>query len=92
MSTFAACLLQFDWWFVDPLGQPTVTAGSDNYFPTCYLSVRPYFSNLAKAKQQKTMIATGETVGLAEWIIDDTCLVTNIFMRIRRGSHLYTLK
>ena len=21
------------------------------------------------------MIATGETVGLAEWIIDDTCLV-----------------
>ena len=21
------------------------------------------------------MVATGETVGLAEWIIDDTCLV-----------------
>ena len=25
------------------------------------------------------MVATGETVGLAEWIIDDTCLVYNIF-------------
>ena len=25
------------------------------------------------------MFATGETVGLAEWIIDDTCLVTIIF-------------
>ena len=25
------------------------------------------------------MFATGETVGLAEWIIDDTCLVSNLF-------------
>ena len=33
-------------------------------------SVRPDFS-----KQNKFQ-ATGETVGLAEWIIDDTCLVT----------------
>ena len=24
------------------------------------------------------MVATGETVGLAEWIIDDTCLVIHI--------------
>ena len=29
------------------------------------------------------MFATGETVGLAEWIIDDTCLVLHIvIMRI----------
>ena len=25
------------------------------------------------------MFATGETMGLAEWIIDDTCLVDNYF-------------
>ena len=33
----------------------------------------------SKTKQQKTMFATGETVGLAEWIIDDTCLVILLF-------------
>ena len=33
------------------------------------------FQNLAKQNKAKTMFATGETVGLAEWIIDDTCLV-----------------
>ena len=33
------------------------------------------FQNLAKQNNVKTMFATGETVGLAEWIIDDTCLV-----------------
>ena len=29
------------------------------------------------------MVATGETVGLAEWIIDDTCLVflTSTFVK-----------
>ena len=37
--------------------------------------VRPHFSNLEKTKQQKTMFATGVTMDLAEWIIDDTCLV-----------------
>ena len=26
------------------------------------------------------MIATGETMGLGEWIIDDTCLVVVIFL------------
>ena len=29
-----------------------------------------------KTKQQKTMFATDLTMGLAEWIIDDTCLVS----------------
>ena len=53
----------------DPLGQPTVTHMS---------SVRPSvptFQNLVKQNKVKTMFAPGETVGLAEWIIDDTCIV-----------------
>ena len=33
------------------------------------------FQNLAKQNKVKTMFATGEIVGLAKWIIDDTCLV-----------------
>ena len=32
-----------------------------------------------KTKQQKTMFATGVTMGLAEWIIDYTCLVSSYF-------------
>ena len=42
--------------------------------------VRPSVStiqNLAKLNKVKTIFATGETVGLAEWIIDDTCLVSS---------------
>ena len=37
-------------------------------------SVRPHFSKQNQF-QAKTMLATGEIVGLAEWIIDDTYLV-----------------
>ena len=45
-----------------------------------HVSVRmsvPTFQNFAKQKKHrvKIMIATGRAVGLAEWIIDDTCLV-----------------
>ena len=65
---------------------PRVTAGRDHYyFCTCCLYVRPRpsvrtyvrnFQNLAKQNvQAKKVIATIGTVGLAEWIIDDTCLV-----------------
>ena len=32
---------------------------------------------ITKTNKAKTMLATGETVGLAEWIIDDTCLFYN---------------
>ena len=40
------------------------------------LSVRPSpLFKSSKTKQQKTMFATAVTMGLAEWIIDDTCLV-----------------
>ena len=61
----------------DPLGQPTVTAGGDHCFRTCCLSVHPYFSKSSKTNkfQTKTMFTTNKTVGLAEWIIDYTCLV-----------------
>ena len=34
----------------------------------------PHFSKQNKF-QSKTIIATGETVDLVEWIINDTCLV-----------------
>ena len=55
---------------IDPLGRPS--HGSDHCFRTS--SVRP--SPLSQNKfQVKTMFATYETVGLAEWIIDDTCQV-----------------
>ena len=43
------------------------------------LSVRTsqLFQNPSKQNkfQAKTLFTTGETVGLAEWIIDDTCLI-----------------
>ena len=58
---------------IDPLSQPTVTASRDHCFRT---SVRPSpLFKSSKTKQQKTMSATGVTMGLAEWLIDDTCLV-----------------
>ena len=42
-------------------------------------SVRPHFSKQNNF-QAKAMFSTGETVGLAEWIIDDTCLVSICFL------------
>ena len=63
----------------DPLGQATGPVGSDHYFRTDF---RPYvtFQNLAKQNKcrVKIMITIGGTVGLAEGIIDDTCLVFHI--------------
>ena len=55
-------------------------AGSDHCFHTCcpyvHTSVRT-FQNLAKQNmlQLKTMFTTGEILSLAEWIIDDYCLI-----------------
>ena len=39
-------------------------------------------SNFSKQNkfQAKTMFTTGETVGMAEWIIDDTCLVSTLIL------------
>ena len=61
----------------DPRGRPTITADSDQYFRTCCPSVRPSvptFQNLTKQNnfQARIVIAAGGTVGLAEWIIDDS--------------------
>ena len=36
------------------------------------LVVRPHFSNLEKQNNRKLLFATGVTMGLAEWIVDDT--------------------
>ena len=54
--------------YVDPLGQPTITAGNDHCFHTC---PSPYFKNRAKRSkfQVKAVIATGGIVGLAQGII-----------------------
>ena len=49
-------------------------------FTRC-LSVRPSpLFKSRKTKLQKTMFTTGVTMGLAEWIIDDTCLVKIVFI------------
>ena len=64
----------------DPRGRPTVTAGSDNCFCTFVRPfVRPHDSKQIKF-QAKTMFAAGETVGLAEWIIDDTFLLLSVLL------------
>ena len=44
----------------------------------------PTFQNLAKQNkvQARIVIATGGTVGLAEWIIDDTHVLFFIFSRL----------
>ena len=58
----------------DPLGHPTITAGSDNCFahvvrPSVRKSV-PTFQNIAEQNKflEKTMF-------LAEWITDDACFL-----------------
>ena len=62
---------------IDPLGRPTVTAGSNHCFRTRCPSV-PTFQNLAKRNKfhAKTMFTTGDTVGLVEWIIAFSCYST----------------
>ena len=41
------------------------------------------FQNLAIQNkfQAKTMFTTGETVGLEEWIIDDSCLISTMVIK-----------
>ena len=57
---------------IDPLGGPTITAGSYNCFYTSCPYVHPHFIAKQNKIQVKTMHTTGEGLGLAEWIIDDT--------------------
>ena len=63
---------------IDPLGLPKILAGSYHYFRTCVrTSVRPHFQNIAKQTlpENNYYYSTGETVGLAEEIIDEICLL-----------------
>ena len=50
-------------------------------------SVRPHFLKQNKF-QAKTMFATVETVGLPEWIIDNTCLVDFIFAEVQLNKRV----
>ena len=59
---------------IDPLGCPTVPAGSDHCFHTYFRPSVPTFQNIAK----QTSLENNDrywTLGLVEEIIDDTCLV-----------------
>ena len=53
----------------DPQSRPAVIIVSAHV-----VRPSPLFTKQNKF-QAKTMFATGEAVGLAEWIIDDTCLI-----------------
>ena len=70
--------------YIDSPGRPT-----DPIFARSVCTSVPTFQNLAKENnfQVRIVIATGGTVGLAEWIIDGTqCLVVCIFDRTRFTS------
>ena len=56
----------------DPLGRPTITAGSDHCFHTCCPSV---FLKSTKTTHisSEAMFTTGEIVGMDEWIMGDIC-------------------
>ena len=79
---------------VDPRGRPTVTAGNDHYFRTCCLYVRPSVrpSPLLKISQNKTKVQAklvfviGGTVGLAEWIIEDTHVLLLLLFSVQYSN------
>ena len=73
---------------VDPLGPPTVPPVGIIVFTIVVRSSVHSFQNIAKQNKVKTMIATGKTVGLAEWIIDDTCLVTFNLEQVKVSKHM----
>ena len=55
------------------------SAGSDHDFRTCF---RPSVVRISQNKSRlKILIATGGTMSLTEGIIDDTCLVSDMFSR-----------
>ena len=78
------CLCQKEAFFflLDPHGRPTVTTPVHKWSLYTHVLSVPTFQNLAKQNkfQAKTMCTMGETVRLAEWIIDDTCLLPFIFL------------
>ena len=66
--------------FIDPRGRSIVTVGSDHYFPK-FRSFVPTFQNLTNQNkiQVNIVLTTGGTVGLAEWIIDNSFLVNILY-------------
>ena len=64
--------------------RPTHSHGRQESLFSYMLSIHPSLPKCSKAKQQKTMFSTGMTMGLAEWIIDDTCLVFLFFLNCRK--------
>ena len=76
MIVLLAEWISVDLFLLDPLGRLAVTAGcEDHLFHTCRPSV-PTFQNLSKNfHSSEKVVAPGEPVGLAEWIIDDLFLL-----------------
>ena len=68
--------------YFDPLGRPTVTrpVGIIVFAHVLRSYLRNVPKNLVKQYKVKTMFPTGETAGLVEWIIDDTCLVFTMLL------------
>ena len=67
---------------------------SDNHLRKWCLSVNPFvifFQNLAKQNniQVRIGIATGGTVGLAEWIIDGTHVLYFLFLSLKYYNRPY---
>lgn len=69
---------------VDPFGQHTVPTGSDYYYfhTFLYIPMFPLFQNITNENKccVKIIIATGQTMGLAKSIIDDTCLILSFIL------------
>ena len=63
---------------IDPQGRPTVI---DHCFCKCRPSF-PTFQNKTNFNRKQCSLL-GETVDLAEWIIDDTCLVASVLCVLR---------
>ena len=55
---------------------------------THVVSPSPLFK-YSKTKQQKTMVVTGDTMGLAEWIIDGTCLLCFVLLDFEKWERTY---
>ena len=63
-------------WHIDPLGQPTLTAGSHHCFRACF---RPYVLSHFSKYRLKIVIATGRDCESGRVDHDDTCLVVYCF-------------
>ena len=59
--------------------------------PSVRPSVRPHISKQNKF-QAKTMVSTGETLGLAEWIIDDTPVLYYLILSLFRHCYKWCMQ